>query len=239
MLFRPSTQSPPAIRAFSPQETGFAALLMLSFSTGGGALFSLTHWPEYVIGLAGAATLQVGILTGTAVILAGRKLSWRDAFNLQPSYWPAAIRAGLFGCAIVIALAALLTLFSALLLTKLGVQTDGQPPLRWFQESNSPLFQNLFLAEAILLAPFAEELFFRGLLLPLLLHRLSTPAAVILSSLLFAGFHFHAPSFLSLFAVAIVCAVAYLRTRSLAAPIILHAAYNLVNLSWVMLRQSG
>jgi len=238
MFIRTPNQPPSVIRAFSLQEAGFAALLMLSFNLGGGTLFALTDWPDHVTGLAGAATLQLGILAATAVILAGRQLSWRNAFNLHFRRWPTSVLAGLLGCAAVIVLAALLALLSSALLTRLGLPAHDQLPIRWFQENVSPLFKTLFLAQAILLAPFSEELFFRGLLLPALLTRLSTPAAVVLSSILFAGFHFHAPSFLSLFAVAVGCALTYLRTRSLAAPIVLHASYNLVNLALVCARQA-
>ena len=77
----------------------------------------------------------------------------------------------------------------------------------------------------VVLAPAVEEFLFRGLLLHRLAERLGVPLAVGLSGLLFGLVHDEVLGH-TLFGVA--AALLYLRTGSLWAPIILHAANNTV-----------
>ncbi|MFO7534994.1 MAG: CPBP family glutamic-type intramembrane protease [Kiritimatiellia bacterium] len=46
--------------------------------------------------------------------------------------------------------------------------------------------------------------------------------------------HFQTPALLPFFTIAVGVALAYLYTRSLAAAFVMHAAYNLVNLVWML-----
>jgi hypothetical protein len=83
-----------------------------------------------------------------------------------------------------------------------------------------------------LAAPFCEELFFRGLLFPVLLRRLGTVAAVVITAGLFAFIHgaqlAHAWAAVSmLFVVGIVLTVVRARAHSLAASVLVHTGYNL------------
>lgn len=83
----------------------------------------------------------------------------------------------------------------------------------------------------VILGPIAEEVVFRGMLLPALLPR-GRRAAVILSSLSFALIHLVDPSAAFsipfLFVLALVLANARLRTGGLGRPIAIHAGFNLV-----------
>lgn len=87
------------------------------------------------------------------------------------------------------------------------------------------------MAFGILVAPLAEEIFFRGLLLPVLRRRWGVAAAVILSSLLFAFIHqaqlaaAWAPLLL-IFVVGVALGVTRVKTDSVAACVMLHMAYN-------------
>jgi membrane protease YdiL (CAAX protease family) len=89
-------------------------------------------------------------------------------------------------------------------------------------------------AAAILMAPFAEEVFFRGLLLPALARLRGQRAALALQAVLFGAIHvIHAPD---TWPLAIPLAVIgwgagwfYLRTGSLAVPIVLHATFNAIS----------
>ena len=82
----------------------------------------------------------------------------------------------------------------------------------------------------VALAPVAEELFFRGLALPLLARRIGVAPAVAAVSGVFALLHFHVPSLAPLFVIGSAFSVAYLATGSLAVPIAMHAVFNAVNL---------
>ncbi len=81
---------------------------------------------------------------------------------------------------------------------------------------------------AIVLAPVFEEFFFRGVLLPWMVRRAGMWPGIVIISLLFAGMHFHLPSFLPLFLLSVMFCVAYARTRSLLVPIGMHACFNAV-----------
>jgi membrane protease YdiL (CAAX protease family) len=81
---------------------------------------------------------------------------------------------------------------------------------------------------AIVLAPVFEESLFRGILLPWAVRRAGFWPGIAVVSLLFAGMHFHLPSFLPLFLLSAMFCVAYARTRSLLVPIGMHACFNAV-----------
>ncbi len=81
---------------------------------------------------------------------------------------------------------------------------------------------------AIILAPVFEEFFFRGVLLPWAVRRAGFWPGIAFVSLLFAGIHFHLPSFLPLFLLSTMFCTAYARTRSLLVPIGMHACFNAV-----------
>ena len=80
---------------------------------------------------------------------------------------------------------------------------------------------------AILLAPFGEEVFFRGMMLPALARSMGGVQASVIVSVVFAGIHFHLAGFPVLFVLSLALSAAYIRTRSLLTPIALHATFNL------------
>lgn len=92
-----------------------------------------------------------------------------------------------------------------------------------------------------LIAPVAEELFFRGLLQTYLNNRLrSRWKAVALASLAFGLVHFQHPhAIVALTALGCVLGYAYERTGSLLPPIAIHAAFNLKTLVWDALGTGG
>ncbi len=81
----------------------------------------------------------------------------------------------------------------------------------------------LFLAVG---APVVEEVFFRGLLLRSLLGRMTVPAAVVASAVLFGLAHFEALQFAGLAVFGAVLAFLAWRTARLAPGIAAHAAFN-------------
>jgi membrane protease YdiL (CAAX protease family) len=86
------------------------------------------------------------------------------------------------------------------------------------------------------LAPFVEELLFRGLLLRALLRRMPATTAVMISGLAFALLHLLDPSLgtvvalPALTAVGVVSGVLAVRTGDLSRSILLHVGFNLVTL---------
>ncbi|MCK5676149.1 MAG: CPBP family intramembrane metalloprotease [Verrucomicrobia bacterium] len=90
--------------------------------------------------------------------------------------------------------------------------------------------QILYILTAVFIAPFFEEIMFRGMVFPYLVKHAGLAKGTVLVSLLFAAMHFHLPSFLPLFLLAAVLCLAYWRTGSLWVGIGMHAIFNAVSI---------
>jgi membrane protease YdiL (CAAX protease family) len=87
---------------------------------------------------------------------------------------------------------------------------------------------------AAVVAPVAEEIFFRGVLQNFLIGATRrTGLAIVLSGAAFALVHFSQPHALpALFFLGILLGAAYVRTGRLIVPIVIHAVFNLKTLIW-------
>ncbi len=87
---------------------------------------------------------------------------------------------------------------------------------------------------AVLIAPLAEELFFRGLVQTMLRSVLKKPwAAVVLTGLLFGLAHSQQPQVVPALAIlGMILGAAYERTGSLTAPMTIHILFNLKTVIW-------
>lgn len=104
----------------------------------------------------------------------------------------------------------------------------------------TPLELALAVMAAVVLAPVAEELLFRGLLHRSLRRRSRIVPATALSSVLFAVVHvdvaFSQPlALVGLTLVGVILAIAYERTGSLLVPIVIHAVHNAVTIAAVVI----
>lgn len=111
-----------------------------------------------------------------------------------------------------------------------GHEPEPQDVVRVFAGLESGFMFYYFIGLALVVAPWAEELLFRGVLLPALGRRLGLGAAIMLSSVLFAGMHFHVPSLVPLFVFSVALSLAYIYTESIIVPIVMHALFNTVSL---------
>ena len=105
--------------------------------------------------------------------------------------------------------------------------------------ADSPLQILLAVVAAVVLAPLAEELLFRGLLHRGLRRRLTLVPATAISSVLFAVVHidvvFSQPlALVGLVLVGVILALAYERTGSLVVPVVIHAVHNGVTIIAVL-----
>jgi membrane protease YdiL (CAAX protease family) len=78
------------------------------------------------------------------------------------------------------------------------------------------------------IAPFAEELAFRGLLYGYLRRRMAIPVALLIMAVCFAAAHLIVLLMPALFVVGLILGVAYERSGSLWVPIIVHGVFNSV-----------
>ena len=181
-----------------------------------------------------AQTLLVPLATVAvaAAVLRRRGVSWGEACGWSAAPWLPQVRQ-----AVVFYLAALPpVLLSSLaylsVLVRLGYPVDGQDVIRLLADPSQPLWLLVYLTVlAVTVAPFAEELLFRGILLPALLKRAAPWSAIVFVSLFFAGLHLHVPAVVPLFVLAMAFSLAYVATGSLLVPMIMHALFNAVSLA--------
>lgn len=117
-----------------------------------------------------------------------------------------------------------------------AVTPSEQELVKCFTDPNYTIgFRILLSLGVVILAPLLEELLFRGIVFRGLAKRLPLYLAMALSGFVFALVHTNAGSFLALWYLGVSFAWLYARTRTILAPIALHAIFNLANLVLVFL----
>jgi membrane protease YdiL (CAAX protease family) len=118
------------------------------------------------------------------------------------------------------------------------LQPQEQPVIHALRVAASCWWDRLALGvTAILLAPVAEEIFFRGILYPAIKQAGYPRAALWGTALFFAAVHVNAVTFVPLAVLALVLTALYERTNNLLAPIIAHAMFNAMNFATLFLLQ--
>jgi membrane protease YdiL (CAAX protease family) len=101
-------------------------------------------------------------------------------------------------------------------------------------QSEIKQFGSISLILAIcFLAPIAEEILFRGILLKGLIDRVSSAWSILLSSILFAAIHFSANDTLTLFVVAVGYSILTIKAGSIWPAILAHIINNSVTLYYL------
>jgi uncharacterized protein len=114
----------------------------------------------------------------------------------------------------------------ALIALHLNILTNAQVLLQ--EGASQPLTVYGLLAGSVIVAPFCEEIFFRGFVFTGLLRELSPAWAILISAALFAIAHADPSSFIPLFAIGLALGYLRLRSGSTWAGIILHMLNNLL-----------
>ena len=159
------------------------------------------------------------------------RVSFRRAFlGRRGSGWHAAGKGLLYGVA-AIPLVLLISMCVNTALEALGYEPQQQAVFDWLTDDTISLGTRLFLAaSAVVIAPVAEELLFRGILFSALLRKRPFIFAALLSGAYFALVHLHAPSFLPLLALSVAFSAGYASTGSIITPITMHMLFNLSSL---------
>ncbi len=119
----------------------------------------------------------------------------------------------------------------------LHLQTNDQLILE--QSKNAPLSTYATLIAAVFVAPFCEEVFFRGFVFPGLHGRIPLGGAIVLSAFLFAAAHADIGSFAVLFIIGLALAFLRWRTRSIWPGMLLHMLNNGVAALAIVLAMQG
>ena len=184
-----------------------------------------------------------------AGLVAALWLLWRNSWSPRAAFGgsrlsvPLQIATGVLGYLALMPIIAVVSFVTIRFITVWNqsglplIQNEEQMILEFFQGGET--FRLAYATfTAVILAPVAEEVLFRGIALPALARRMGTFTAVVIVSALFAAIHFHVAGFPVLFTLGVALAVAYLRTCSLLVPITLHTTFNLATVLIVNLRGS-
>ena len=109
-------------------------------------------------------------------------------------------------------------------------QKDSQPIMQLFERAGEPAKRIPIIILAIVIAPLAEEFFFRGFLYGVLKRYAGALPALVFTGVAFALIHLHVPSLLPLFLLACVLTLAYELSGSLLVPMAMHALFNAITL---------
>jgi membrane protease YdiL (CAAX protease family) len=120
-----------------------------------------------------------------------------------------------------------------LLLRAMGIEPVLQDVASYLLEQASPAAAAYKGFTAVVLAPVAEELLFRGIAFPVLARKLNSVVAMVVVSALFAAIHGEMSVMLPLFVVSLSLCAGYLATRTVLVPVIMHMLFNVTNL-WLM-----
>jgi membrane protease YdiL (CAAX protease family) len=182
--------------------------------------------PEGAVGL----QLALGV---AAVVPALAWLWWKSKSNgmrisrlgLKSTKLGQDILWGIGGYVVALPLVYIATIISNLLFG--GMQSPSHPVLAELAVTHGAFYLVLMFTQIAILPPLVEELMFRGIFFRSLSSRMTIPAAVILSSTLFALLHPQLPlGFLGIFILGIIFNLLYIKRGSLLPGMIAHALNN-------------
>ena len=170
-------------------------------------------------------------LGAVSVVIRRQGISWGPAFGLTLRDLPRGCLRGACGYLAFMPLVVAAALVYLAVLKQLHYPLESQSAVQILFGPGQPAWLRIYLAlAAVTMAPFGEELFFRGILFPAAARITGAAPAAVIVALLFALIHFHVPSIIPLWVVAIGFSVVYAESGTLVAPVVMHALFNAVNL---------
>ena len=169
--------------------------------------------------------------------LRARGLTWKSAFGLERRGVVRHACRGVFLYLIILPVFLFSAVAYQVFLLLMHFPSSAQPVAEMLTETDSLAMRVFIMVLAVGIAPVVEELFFRGIGLPLLARRWGIGPAVFGVSLVFALLHFHVPSLVPLFVISVGLSLAYIHSGSIAVPIVIHSIFNAVNLGLLTFMQ--
>ena len=121
----------------------------------------------------------------------------------------------------------------------LGKEPASQEMVTLMKETTNLPVKLLMAFSAVVVAPIAEEILFRGYFYPAVKRFSERYFAAIIISLLFAVVHNNAMSIVPLFVLAMALTIAYELTGCLLVPILMHALFNLSQVIFIFISFDG
>lgn len=178
------------------------------------------------------AVIYGAVLLFLAGLLLYRNYSLGAVFG-----WDRSGFAGALGRGVLALLAAypVLMLVQAMVYGVAGGDLAPQDVVQFLKDAETPRDRLAVLVMAVVVAPVAEEVIFRGYLYPVGKSRFGAFLSMVATGLLFAVLHGHTASIPALFTLAMCLSLAYEKTGSLLVPMIMHAVFNAVSVTAIML----
>lgn len=159
------------------------------------------------------------------------EMGWTEAFGLRNN-WKRAVLFGVLATLLFLPIGWGLQWSSIELMSHLNVEPNQQEAVRALEHVEGWADRLAIAGVAVVLAPIAEEILFRGILYSFV-RRLGYPGLALWStSLLFALIHWNVMTFVPLFVLAVVLVLLYEKTNNLLAPIAMHSFFNALNFLW-------
>lgn len=159
-----------------------------------------------------------------------RGADWYQAFGSSGRQLPRAALHGVVGYFAVMPAVMTAMAITAIVCTLVGYRPEPQIVVQLLQRTDSVVLMLYLAAIAVTVAPFVEELLFRGVGLSFMGKHMHPVAATLCVSVLFAAVHMHLPSLFPIFVLAIGLSLAYFYTGNIVVPIVMHATFNTVSL---------
>jgi membrane protease YdiL (CAAX protease family) len=197
-----------------------------------------TPRPAWLLAV-GTGMLDAVGLAMVHVLLKAHQAGWRQAFGLFGTAWPRH-----WAMAAVLTVPALGLAWSVhqacgWFLEHLAIPHDPQAAVEAIRQTAGPWDRGLLFFFAVLTAPVAEEILFRGILWPLARDRGWRVTGCLGVSLLFSLIHLNAAALIPLWLLGIFWTWLYERTGDLTTCILSHALFNGTNFIWMLLIEPG
>jgi uncharacterized protein len=242
VLFRPSVRKQPA--RLAPWPVSLSDFLACALAVIGSGLFfqilgraisdpllkKYSAGPDAHLVVYGTA-FQFGLFAGVAVSYLYLRSQRKNA-GASPTHrgTPSLLFAGVLTFLAVLPVVDLTSLAWDKLLAWLGLPLEPQELIGVFAHAKISVPYVVLFLLATVVAPVVEELIFRAGLFRYLRTRIPRWAALLLSALFFAMWHFNWASFCPLTALAIVFSLAYERTGRIGVTMIAHSLFNLTTI---------
>jgi membrane protease YdiL (CAAX protease family) len=188
--------------------------------------------------LAGTLMYQGVTLVLIGVFLRMHKIRWSDAFGFTTKRIARTLGLAVLATAFILPITMALGEVSKLILEGMGQQPEIQGPVKALQSAETLQQQIYFAVVTVFVAPFVEEVMFRGILYPSFKQIGFPKFALWSTSIFFAVSHVNAVAFIPLLFMAVILTFLYETTENLIAPIVTHALFNATNFALLLHRMS-
>jgi len=178
----------------------------------------------------GSLSLHGSILLGTGVCFHVYGASWTETFGFRKGGLIKVVCSGLLAALLFLPVGMILQGLCTGLLEMIHYRVSPQLAIDEFLKAKGLASRIYMTFAAVIMAPIAEEVLFRGLLFNMLRQALNRRWAYLIMATLFAAIHASLPIFIPLAVLGALLAWIYEKTGNLLTSILAHAFFNSMNL---------